>query len=865
MRMDKDEIADMRNIGNRMTRGRWWMIALSFIVCHLSFTRMAAQTYTLTGEVEPVVHVGENFKLRYVLNTTEASNFRLGSIPDALDVLIGPNQSTSISTVIVNGSAKTTQTLTLTYVLSANKTGKFTIPAASVKTHGETLSSQPLTVQVIASNEQQGGVGGRSASPQGGEFFISVIPSKRRVTEYEPFLLTYKVCWHPDVPVINLDGINLELQNVYMQPYNETQQKSKKVETINGRVLVTVDWQQYVVYPQKAGKLQIPAQKMKGYVREDLPYDPFDPFTRGYREVARMLTAPAVDIQVDELANKPSDFSGGVGRFNISAEMDKDQVKENTPVTINVKVTGRGNLNMLKEPIVAFPRGFDTYDTKQNEHFQLTAEGLNGNVTYDFVAVPQRKGAFTIPPVTLTYYDTDSHSYRTVQTDSFRLEVLKGEGTTQSVHDFSGVETSEKGDIHPIKMGVDKSAQQGTTFFASKLYFILMALLVALFIVCFVALRIRSTQQADVVKSKGRRANKVAVRKLRKAAKLMRANKPGEFYDETLRALWGYVGDKLNIPVSQLSRQNISEKLTERGVDEQVTSRFIEAIDECEFVRYAPGDPQGNMNKVYELSITAIEQIESVKNKVKGKRAERAMMLVMGLMLATSISAAPTKMQADEAYNNEEYEEAIDIYTHLPASADVYYNLGNAYFRLDSMARAILCYERALQLQPSDDDVRFNLQLARSKTEDKIVPEREMFFVTWYRSLVTLVGTDTWAYIALVSLALGVVLLLVYLFAFEERTRRLTFFGAVLALVLFLLGNLFAWHQERMLHSHDAAIVMQASTMVKNIPSADGTDEFTLHAGTKVNITDDTMKDWKQIHLSDGREGWISASAIEMI
>ena len=858
----------MRNIWTTMTKGRWWIIALSIVVCHLSFSRVAAQTYTLTGEVEPVVHVGENFKLRYVLNTTDASNFRLGSIPDALDVLIGPNQSTSISTVIVNGSAKTTQTLTLTYVLSASKTGKFTIPAASVKTHGETISSQPLTVQVIASNEQQGGVGGRPSSSQGGEFFISVIPSKRRVAEYEPFLLTYKVCWHPDVPVINLDGINLELQNVYMQPYNDTQQKTKKVETINGRVLVTVDWQQYVVYPQKAGKLQIPAQKMKGYVREDLPYDPFDPFTRGYREVARMLTAPAVDIQVDELADKPADFSGGVGRFDISAEIDKNQVKENTPVTISVKVTGRGNLNMLKEPIVTFPRGFDTYDTKQNDDFKLTAEGLNGSVSYDFVAVPQRKGTFTIPPARLTYYDLGSHSYRTVQTDSFRLEVLKGDGTTSSVHDYSGVETTDKGDIHPIKMGVDKSAQQGTTFFASKTYFILMALLVVLFIVLFVALRIRSSQQADVVKAKGRRANKVAVRKLRKAAKLMRENKPSEFYDETLRALWGYVGDKLNIPVSQLSRQNISEELAERGVDEQVTTRFIEAIDECEFVRYAPGDPQGNMNKVYELSITAIEQIENVKHKVKGKRAERAMMLVMGLMLAsTSLSAAstPTKMQADEAYNNEEYEEAIDMYTQLPASADVYYNLGNAYFRLDSMARAILCYERALQLQPSDDDIRFNLQLARSKTEDKIVPEREMFFVTWYRSLVTLVGTDTWAYMALISLALAVVLLLVYFFAFEERTRRLTFFGAVFTLALFLLGNIFAWHQERMLHSHDAAIVMPASTAVKNIPSADGTDEFTLHAGTKVNITDDTMTDWKQIHLSDGREGWIEATVIELI
>ena len=862
----------MRDMGTMMTRRRWAVLmALLMVHCSLFVSHVVAQSYTLTGEVEPVVHVGENFKLCYVLNTTDASNFRLGTIPDALDVLIGPNQSTSISTVIVNGSAKTTQTLTLTYVLSASKTGKFTIPAASVKTHGETIHSQPLTVQVIAANSpQSGGAGGRASAAQGGEFFISVVPSKRRVTEYEPFLLTYKVCWHPDVPVINLDAINLELQNVYMQPYNDTQQKSKKVETINGRVLVTVDWQQYVIYPQKAGRLQIPAQKMKGYVREDVAYDPFDPFTSGYREVARMLTAPAVDIQVDELADKPADFSGGVGRFSISAEMDKQQVKENTPVTITVKVEGRGNLNMLKQPVIAFPRGFDTYDTKQTDDFKLTAEGLNGSVGYEFVAVPQRKGVFTIPPARLTYYDSGSHSYRTVQTDSFRLEVLKGEGTASAVHDFSSVEATTKGDIHPIKMGVDKSARQGVAFFASTAYFAVMALLVLAFIVLFVVLRIRSNQQADVVKSKGRRANKVAVRRLRKAAKLMREGKPGEFYDETLRALWGYVGDKLNIPVSQLSRQNISQQLLERGVGEQVTNQFIEAIDECEFVRYAPGDPQGNMNKVYELSITAIEQIENVKNKVKS--AGKAHLLLMVVLMLSSLSSAAqsvTKVQADEAYNNEEYEEAIEMYGKLLASgggsAHLYYNLGNAYFRLDSMACAILCYERALRLQPSDDDIRFNLQLACSKTEDKIVPEREMFFVTWYRSLVTLVSVDAWAYVALGALAVAVVLLLVYFFSYAERLRRFAFFGSLILLVVFLLGNLFAFQQKRMLHSHDAAIVMQPVVAVKNIPSDDGTDEFTLHAGTKVNITDDTMTDWKQIHLPDGREGWVKTAVIENI
>ena len=831
-------------------------------------TAVMAQNYTLKGEVEPVVHVGENFRLRYVLNTTDVDRFTLGNIPDALDVLIGPNRSTNISMVNINGQSKTTQTLTLTYVLSATKTGKFTIPAASAVVEGETLKSEPLTVQVIAANEQQQN-GGRQATASAKDFFVMVTASKKHVSEYEPFLLTYKVCWHPDVPVINLDPINLELQNVYMQPYNDTQQKSKKVETINGRVLVTVDWQQYVIYPQKAGKLQIPSMKLMGYIREDVAYDPFDPFSSGYREVPRQLVAPGVDIQVDELAGKPADFSGGVGHFNITAQLDKDEVKENTPITLSVKVSGKGNLNMLKEPLVVFPRGFDTYDTKQTEDFQLTAGGLNGSVNYEFVAVPQRKCSYVIPPVKFSYYDTDSRSYKTVQTDSFRIEVLKGDGTSNAVHDFSVQDGTQNGDIRPIKMGVEETHSQ--SFFASTSYYVIMALLVLLFVVLFAVFRYRAHGQADVVKAKGRRANKVAVRKLRKAAKLMRENKPAAFYDETLRALWGYVGDKLNIPVSQLSRENISQRLQERGVGDDVTSKFIEAIDECEFVRYAPGDAQGNMNKVYEKSITAIEQIERVKKKVKKGAARLPMLLCLSFIifhLSFSDIVAQTKVQADEAYTQEEYEEAIEMYGQLLAedpSAEVYYNMGNAYYRLDSIARAILCYERALLLQPGDEDVRFNLQVARSKTVDKIAPEREMFFVTWYHSLVNFLSVDAWAYVALVALALAVVALLVYFFAYDERLRRITFFLSIAMLVLFLLGNLFAWQQQKTLVGHDSAIVMDESVAVKNIPSENGSDEFTIHAGTKVVITDDTMSDWKQILLPDGREGWVRVVAMEKI
>ena len=862
----------------------WCMAALSAL----------AQNYTLTGSVDPVVHVGQNFRLKYTLNTTDAKNFTLGSLPDALDVLIGPSQSTSISSVYVNGHSQTSQTMTLTYVLSASKEGKFTIPPARVTAGGQTIQSEPLTLQVIAGNEPQTR-GGTQNSGRGKDFFILATATKRRVTEYEPFLLTYKVCWHPDLPVTNLDNISLELQNVYMQAYNDTQQKSKKVETINGRVLLTVDWVQYVVYPQKPGKLTIPAQKMKGYVREDVAFDPFDPFTAGYREVTQMLTAPALDIQVDALPDKPADFSGGVGHFSISAMLDKDQVKENAPVTLQVKVSGRGNLNMLKEPVVLFPKGFDTYDTKQTENFKLTSEGLNGEVNYEFVAVPQRRGKFIIPPASFTYYDNAKHSYLTLKTDSFQLEVLPGEGGAAVVSDYVPTGGDMPGDIRPIRTGTQR-AVQSHGFFASTLYFVIMAVLLLSFVLLFIFLQSRASGKADVVGTRGKRANSVAVRRLRKAAKLMKAGKASEFYDETLRALWGYVGDKLNIPVSQLSRENISQRLQERGVDEQITSRFIEALDECEFVRYAPGDPQGNMRGVYEKSITAIEQIESMKKSVK--KSAKTLLLSMPLILVSVLSIvtvpalaqdslvvssapsaqdslavnsaplAPDKVKADELYNQGYYEQAIEAYATLlskGSDATLLYNMGNAYYRLGELPQAILAYERALQLQPGDDDVCYNLQLARSKTIDKIAPEREMFFITWYRALVNMVSVDAWGWVTIAAFACALILLLVYFFAYAERLRRVSFFTALLMLVIFALGILFAWQQKQQLERRDAAIVIQEELGVKKIPSDGGGDEFTIHAGTKVNISDDSMDDWKQILLPDGRQGWVQTKALEVI
>ena len=234
----------------------------------------------------------------------------------------------------------------------------------------------------------------------------------------------------------------------------------------------------------------------------------------------------------------------------------------------------------------------------------------------------------------------------------------------------------------------------------------------------------------------------------------------------------------------------------------------------------------------------------------------------------TATAQSAEKAEADSAYVHERYQEATVAYENLlkkGVSAELYYNLGNCYYRMDQITRAVLNYERALLLSPGDKDIRFNLQMARSKTIDRITPESEMFFVTWYHSLVNFMSVDGWARAALVGLVAAIILALLYLFSSPVWLRKIGFFGGVLMLLLFLLCNLFAWQQQRVLVNLTGAIVIQSAVNVKSTPSASGTDLFILHEGTKVTVTDSSMRQWRRIRVADGKEGWLESKDIEVI
>ena len=847
------------------------------ILLMMVMTTAFAVAQTLTASAPSRVSVGEQFRLSYTVNTQNVSDFRAGNIPAEFEVLIGPNRSMQSSYQMINGHTSQSSSITYTYIVAATKGGSYTIPAAHVVVDGKKIASNALTIKVIGStgsnsrpyNDDEGEeVREMGSRISGSDLFIKVSANKKRVYEQEPILLTYKV--YTLVQLSQLRGDMPDLKSFYTQEVDLPQQKSFSLETVNGRPYRTCTWSQYVMFPQTTGKLHIPAITFEGVViQQNRNVDPFEAFFNGgsgYVEVKKKIEAPGIEIQVDPLPQRPATFSGGVGKFNISAQLDKTETKANDPITLRIIVSGTGNLKLIKQPVINLPKDFDKYEPKVTEQTKLTTAGIEGSKIYDVLIVPRHQGKYDIPPVEFTYFDTSTKRYETVKTETFHLDVAKGSGAS-AVSDFSGQNELQElnKDIRFIKTGDADQHLTGDYFFGSTAYWITIAALVLVFITLFVIFRQRAIDNANVTAMRGKKANKVATKRLKQAARLMTDNKPGEFYDEVLRALWGYVGDKLNIPVAQLSHDNISSKLAERGVHQSIIDKFIGALDECEFERYAPGDPKGNMSKVYDKAMLAIEKIEEVMKK--GGRKSVASIAVLLMLLPMTANAA-TKADADSAYVNGNYQEAIKVYESLlkqGESAELYYNLGNAYYRTENITRAVLNYERALLLSPGDGDIRFNLQIARSKTIDKIVPESEMFFVTWYRSLVNIMSVDGWGRMALVSLALVIVLFLVYLFSARVWVQKVGFFGGGILLVVFVFSNFFAWQQRQQLLNREGAIVVAPSVTVKSTPAQNGTDLFILHEGTKVVITDGSMKSWREIRLADGKKGWIESKKIELI
>ncbi|MCR5780739.1 MAG: BatD family protein [Bacteroidaceae bacterium] len=617
---------------------KYFRFFLTFILFFgISIGQVLAQVSIRVQAPSEVVQ-GDRFRVSYVVNTSDVDDFKIGEF-EGLVELYGPSRSQSSSFSIVNGKTTSSSSVTFTYTLTTNQAGTFHIPAATVVSDGKSVKSASPQITVLPSGNGGGGAQGQAGQGQGQnhssqadrmrmqdagdkitgkDIFIAVTASKKRVFEQEAVLLTYKL--YTLVNVSEMTGKMPELDGFHVQEINRQRQPELKMEHYNGRNYGTVVWSQYVVFPQQTGELKIPEIKFEAVVvQQNRNIDPFDAFFHGasmMTEVRKTVMAPAVILHVDPLPTpKPANFSGAVGKFSVTSTLTPQQLKANDATTLRLVVNGTGNMKLMNAPEVQWPKDFERYDPKSEDKTKIGATGSSGSMVFDYIAVPRHQGKFKLPPVEFCYFDPDSKEYKTLNTEGYTIDVEKGKGSSNTAAQNYSKEEIEmlNSDIRYIKtrkpdyINADEASLLGT----SRIWLLYVITLVIFLILVFVFRRY-TVANADVAGRRVRKASKAATKRLKTARKLIAAGDANAFYEETMRALWGYVGDRLNMPASELTRDNIREKLTERDATAEMTDQFIAALDECEFARFAPGDAAQTMDKVYAAA-------EDVINKMEGE------------------------------------------------------------------------------------------------------------------------------------------------------------------------------------------------------------------------------------------------------
>ena len=601
-------------------------IILLFIGIITTIGVMADEKISFTADAPEVVVSGDQFRLTFTINSQKIRDFRAPNIQD-FEVLMGPSRSQQSSTQIINGQVTSTSSITFTYILMADKEGTYTIPGATVMVNGNTHTSNSVKIKVLPP-DQDAGQGNKSSSRNqvagskitDKELFITATASKTNVYEQEAFLLTYKV--YTQVNLTNLHGDTPDLKGFHTQEVELPRQKTFSLEHYNGKNYSTTIWQQFVLFPQQSGKLEIPSITFDATVAQMVASaDPFDAFFNGgsnYVNINKKLVTPKITINVKELPEgKPANFSGGVGEFTLSSSISTQELKTNDAVTIKLVISGSGNMKLINTPEVGFPQDFEIYDPKVDNKFNLTRDGLAGSKVIEYLAIPRHAGDYTIPPIEFSYFDLKSQSYKTLKTEPYSLKVAKGEGNSdQVVANFTNKEDLKVlgKDIRYIKTGETNLQPKDNYFFGTIGYYLWYIIPLVLFITFMVIYRKQAIENANVAKVRTKKANKVATKRMKNAGKLLAEKKQEAFYDEVLKALWGYISDKLNIPVSQLSKDNIEEKLNEYGVTSELVTDFINTLNECEFARDAPGNQNEAMDKVY---ASALDVISKMENSIK--------------------------------------------------------------------------------------------------------------------------------------------------------------------------------------------------------------------------------------------------------
>lgn len=578
------------------------------------------------------VSLGERFRLTYQINA-DVDDFTPPQFEN-FQILSGPNRGQNSSIQIINGKVTQNITITYTYILAASAEGEFTIPPAKAKIKGKDYQSKPKTIRVAkASQNQAPGNNNQQQSSQSGikpdDVYIKAIINKSNLYLGEEAVVTYRI--YTKIPISNLSIDKLSSFNGFwsIDLLDNDGNLQQRREIINGEEYIVADLKKAAIYPQKSGELEIEPLKLscvaqvqtsrKRVSSNDPFFDSFfnDPFfSNNYRNVELNLKSNILKLNVRNLPaeGKPNFFNGAVGQYSLGSNVDSKEVNANEAITLKYTISGKGNVDLLPDLNVEFPPDFEVYDPKISTKTRKNSSGISGYKTFEYTIIPRSAGEYEIPSVQFSYFDPKQKKYNEVNSDSYKILVNRSTSTNNQNVTYAGSSQEDikyiGEDIRYIFLMPFELEPFEHFFFGSSLFFILLIIPLIIAALIIIIYRSEKKRRGNTSLMKNKNATKVAKKRLKKAHEFLKSKSETDFYNETSQALWGYVSDKFNIPLSELSSDTVSDKLSKKGVKQEIIFDFVETLNNCEFARFAPGDQGTMMEKVYQQGINIISEIE---------------------------------------------------------------------------------------------------------------------------------------------------------------------------------------------------------------------------------------------------------------
>lgn len=589
----------------------------------------AANDVKFVIDAPSTVVKGSRFHLTYILEGGQGSNPEVPEVIEGFRVLFGPGISQSSSISIVNGKRTSHSSTSYIYTLEAVEEGTFSMPVATIVVDGRNYKSNSAKIKVLpqdknAAQQQQPGQQpdvttstSTADKVSADDVFVRAIFSKTKVNEQEAVVVTFKLYSALNIRSL-VDAKFPEFDGFMTEEFEFPANRQIDLENYKGRNYYTLDVKKTLLFPQRSGKITIPSGSVTLVliVPTGQRVQTFFGMQVVPADVEKTLRTSPVTVDVSKLPEgKPLGFSGGVGTFSLNSSLSANKVKANDAITLKVDISGTGNMKLIKNPEVKMPKEFEAYDPKVSNNFKITANGLSGSRTIEYLFIPRYPGKYTMPELEFSYFDTSSRSYKTLKTQAYEIEVDKdpNAGTGQSATSYiSQQEVKVDQDIRYLKTGKVNFKNYKDHFFGSVTNILWYIIPFILFGISVFLYRNQIKANADIARMKTKKANKVASRRLKLANKYLKNQEKDKFYEESLRAVWGYLSDKLTIPVANLNRENVDAELRAYGVGDELINRFISVLDTCEFARYAPSESDKAMDKLYADMVSSIGEMESV-------------------------------------------------------------------------------------------------------------------------------------------------------------------------------------------------------------------------------------------------------------